>query len=59
MKCTDHIIIVKPFYGSVGEGFRHGKTDRYFMIVLKDITVLNIDTEINYSREPNKDNFGI
>ena len=40
--------------GSVAEGFRHGQTDRDYMKVLKDITVLDSDTEILYSREPDK-----
>lgn len=42
------------FTGSVGEGFRHRKTDRDSMIVLKNRTVLDYDTEIIYSREPNR-----
>lgn len=42
------------FMGSVGEGFRHWKTDQDSIIVLKDITVLDYDSEIIYSREPNR-----
>lgn len=54
----DRISVFHPYLeticaGSVAEGFRHGQTDRDYVKVLKDITVLDCDTEVVYSREPN------
>ncbi|XP_048781236.1 uncharacterized protein LOC125683809 [Ostrea edulis] len=51
----DKLSILHPYLetictGSVAEGFRHGKTDRDYMKVLKDVTVLDSSVEMLYDK---------
>ncbi|XP_061186718.1 uncharacterized protein LOC133194823 [Saccostrea echinata] len=51
----DSLSIFHPYLetictGSVAEGFRHGRTDRDYMKVLKDINIIYSNLEILYSR---------
>ncbi|XP_062575967.1 uncharacterized protein LOC134237840, partial [Saccostrea cucullata] len=58
VKRKDFLSIYHPYLetictGSVAEGFRHGRTDRDYMKVLKDVNIHHSNMEILYSREGN------